>query len=163
MGFLGDIKEVHEGWKEKSWGYKTLVIASLFFTTTSITGLAGLIIQWKGFIKTGIDFYHQYIVGPMREVFSWVNLNPPEEYIDASLVMYFSIYPITMVFSEEITKKFGKSSVIFSRLVMVYFLFFPALLFFFEPPKNMDHIPYAILGLLAIYFFTMVTIFRYRC
>lgn len=94
MAFHDDIKgtykEIQENWKDKSLGYKCVVILSIFFTTSSLTGLAGLIIQWRGFIKEGIVFYHRNLVIPIRDLF---NISLSEMEIDIIVLAMMFMLP----------------------------------------------------------------------
>ena len=108
MGFLGDVKEIQEGCKEKSWGYKVLVIVSIFFTTSSLTGLSDHIIKWRGFIKDGLGFYHEWIVGPTCRFFGILSINLTEFYIHLLTINLAVGIPILMLTVKD--RYYGLSS-----------------------------------------------------
>lgn len=100
MAFLGDItgdfKEIRENWKGRSLGYKVLVILSIIFTTSSLTGLSEVVFKWRGFIKDGLDFYHEWIVGPVRDFLSWINIEISEDLMNFIVLLSLTYVPVTL-------------------------------------------------------------------
>lgn len=114
MGLLGDFKEVTENWKERSLGFKVISIFALFLTISSITSLADIIIEWKGFIRDGLSFYHDNFRDPIRELLEVVNLSYSPEQAD-SLTVFTLAYltAIRTVILEYKEKVIGKRTMIF--------------------------------------------------
>jgi len=65
MGLKGDWIEVAEIWSKSSWRIRILLGVSVFLASNSIATLSDTVFRWKGFIKEGLYFYHQYFTTPL--------------------------------------------------------------------------------------------------
>ncbi|MFT6915616.1 MAG: hypothetical protein ACJAWL_001926 [Motiliproteus sp.] len=73
-----DISKEVEGFREsfRDGGIltRTLLILDFLFTLSSLTSLSGIVVEWKGFILDGLNFYQSYFVSPVISVASIVGL-----------------------------------------------------------------------------------------
>lgn len=107
MGLLGDIKEATENWKEKNLLFKVISVFAFFLAVSSITSLADIIIEWKGFIKDGINFYQNHISNPIRELFSYSGLSYSSIDIDCLIVIGLAFS--TLARGEYLSCRYEKS------------------------------------------------------
>lgn len=74
---------------------KILIIFACIGATTTLTNLAGILVEWRGLIANILSFYSQYVRNPIVIVISFVTfdfLRPAGAFIDAMLLylIYFS-------------------------------------------------------------------------
>nr|WP_320165781.1 hypothetical protein [uncultured Methylophaga sp.] len=70
-----DWRRIKQLWAESSLTFKVIQCISVFLTVSSVTSLSEKIIEWRGFIKDGIDFYHNSISLPIISILQTFNLN----------------------------------------------------------------------------------------
>ena len=69
MGLKSDIDEVKTAWSQATPLAKVYLALSLFLSTSAIASLTDTIVQWKGFFRNALAFYHEWINAPLIELF----------------------------------------------------------------------------------------------
>ena len=54
---------------------RCVLVLAFFLTTSSLASLSETVFKWKGFILTGIEFYQEWIQGPIKILGPKVGLN----------------------------------------------------------------------------------------
>lgn len=77
MSIKSDIAEVRDLWSNATVLTRTVLILSLFLTISSVTSIADVVFEWRGFIRTAIDFYRFAIRDPIAYLlgFIWIPAN----------------------------------------------------------------------------------------
>lgn len=76
MGLKSDWEHARRSWGGFSWLVKLLFV---FFAISPIASLAETVVQWKGFIRDGLDFYRSFFTEPISRAFAeqfgseWLN------------------------------------------------------------------------------------------
>ena len=87
MGLKGDIDEAKELWRNASPLMKLVIGVSLFLTVSSVTSLADVVFEWKGFILDALEFYRSWIADPVRRIARAFGLNYTRPEVDGLLVL----------------------------------------------------------------------------
>ena len=74
MGINKDIEEAVALWRNASWPMRGLVVLSAILATSSVTSIADVVFKWKGFVLQGVNFYREWIRGPIVELLSFINI-----------------------------------------------------------------------------------------
>lgn len=74
MDINKEVDEFKESFRNGGVLTKTLLMLGFVFTLSSITSLASVVIEWKGFILEGINFYQRLFVVPVISAASFVGL-----------------------------------------------------------------------------------------
>lgn len=89
MGLLGDLEEGKDWWGKASFSGRCLIAVITFLSISSITSISDKVFQWKGFISTGLDFYREFITGPLVDLLTYIGLNLRQDYIDIYVLIVF--------------------------------------------------------------------------
>jgi hypothetical protein len=84
MNLEKEILELNAYFKNGGIITRILLGVGFFLTLSSITSLSSKIIEWKGFILDGINFYQSYFVNPISSIAASVGLNYTEIEIHAA-------------------------------------------------------------------------------
>lgn len=68
MGLKADIEEVTANWDKAPWWLRTWLLLSAFIAISSIASLAETITKWKGFFKSAMSFYRDWIREPVASL-----------------------------------------------------------------------------------------------
>ncbi len=60
-----EVEEFKESFRDGGILTRALLILGFLFTLSSITSLSSVVIEWKGFILDGLNFYQSYFVKPV--------------------------------------------------------------------------------------------------
>src|SRR5687768_12251943 len=88
MGLKSQVDEIINDWLQTSPLRKVYQAFSLYLTISAIASLLSEIFYWKGFFKDALTFYHQFVRGPLHQVFFYFKLDFRPEYLDF-IVIYF--------------------------------------------------------------------------
>jgi len=87
---------------------KIFLVTGFFFTFSSITSLSNKIIEWKGFILDGINFYQQHFVFPLSSAASIIGFNYTETEIHVATITSLAITVGMKILAAEQKKVFEK-------------------------------------------------------
>jgi hypothetical protein len=82
MWLKDDIEELKRNWKESPWWVKTWMAISMFLGFSSFASLSETVVQWKGFFLDAIEFYREWISGPLREFIARFGVQYTEDSLD---------------------------------------------------------------------------------
>lgn len=74
MDIHKEIEEFKVSFNEGGILTRTLLILGFIFTLSSVTSLSGIVVEWKGFILDGLNFYQSYFVQPIISAASILGL-----------------------------------------------------------------------------------------
>ncbi|WP_133468279.1 hypothetical protein [Paraglaciecola marina] len=96
MSLFGDGKETKNLWTKATTGEKWFLFLSSFLSATSIATLAESIIKWRGFIRTGVEFYDSYFIEPICSLFDTLNINISVFEITSSILLVIAFRAVNL-------------------------------------------------------------------
>ncbi|OEK06359.1 hypothetical protein [Roseivirga misakiensis] len=167
MPIFGDIKEYKEAWKTAPVFLKGLIIVMFFLSVSSITSLADEVFKWRGFIRDGIDFYHNTLTVPIIDFLKRYNIVFYKIGIDMiTLILLFHSAGLRAIY---VAFKKGRdfdlfSKVIFSVLVL-YTLYQTGetIMVWHNSGENLENKAFEEIKSVSLYLFMMLALFSIAC
>ncbi|QTH64536.1 hypothetical protein J1N51_03420 [Psychrosphaera ytuae] len=78
MALIDDVKAAKHAWGKLSSFGRLFLVLSTFLSLNSIAGIKHSVIQWKGFLKDGFEFYRTILIEPLIAAFSSFDINVSE-------------------------------------------------------------------------------------
>ncbi len=91
MGFDSDLKEFQKSFSEGNILTKICVGLLFFLALSSLTSLSSKVVEWKGFILTGLSFYQSFFVKFIASTSANIGLNYTAQEIHVATVSSISI------------------------------------------------------------------------
>ena len=91
MDLNKELSEFTSSYKNGGILTRVFLVLGFFFTLSSLTSLSSTIIEWKGFILNGINFYKEFFVIPVSSVASAIGFSYTETEIHVATVISFTI------------------------------------------------------------------------
>ncbi|MBO3697783.1 hypothetical protein [Roseivirga sp. E12] len=105
MSLLGDLNELKREWKSSSTTKKAFIILSFFLTTNSVASLSDILINWKGFIKDGIEFYRSNVSLPISDFIDRFGIVIHDQTVDVLIIILLTLNTLIRVYFHLIRKK----------------------------------------------------------
>lgn len=88
MGLKADLEEVTGYWARSPWRVRVFLAIALFLSATSLASISEAVFKWKGFILEALDFYRQFIAGPIGSFVTTVTgLAVTPQWIDSAVLL----------------------------------------------------------------------------
>jgi hypothetical protein len=67
MWLKDDLEQLKQNWKQSPWWVRLWMAVSLSLAVSSLASLSETVAQWKGFFLDAIEFYRNWLSGPLRD------------------------------------------------------------------------------------------------
>ncbi len=117
------IGEFIDIWLDSGPVRRAVLILACIGASTTLSNLAGTIIEWRGLIADMLHYYTQYIRDPIATVINWITfdlLRPVGPFIDAIL-----LYCIYFSGEKRVIGKLSQRSALNSSLFIMYVVITP--------------------------------------
>jgi len=76
-------------WRSTDTAGRVFLVIGTFGALSSIMGLSGNILKWRGVIAAGLEFYREFITGPLVKLFSLIGVDLLP--VDADILILWSV------------------------------------------------------------------------
>ena len=137
-------KDLKSAWKDSPGWMKYVIVITTITNATSIASIADIVVEWKGFILTGIEFYRNLTL-PVREFINDISPIALEQWHIDVLIIYYTVVSVnfrnkhTRIFFQKNDKYLRK----FGDLFFIYFA--PPIIMVLDSYSSSPDIPTIIL------------------
>ena len=101
MALYDDLMTAKKTWGELSWAGKSFLILSSFLTLSSVATLSDSVLEFRGFIAEGLDFYLSVVADPLIRVASHAGLSFNSVEVNALIILTLGFAGALRVFLHE--------------------------------------------------------------
>jgi hypothetical protein len=150
MWLKDDLEQLKQNWKQSPWWVRLWMVISLYLAVSSLASLSETVANWKGFFLDSVEFYREWLSGPLRKFFSIFGLRYTSKMADILLLYMIFISSAIRASAVTMFKREDPDTRLTFWIAVVFVMGYSGFILYISSNRPDDWVGQALLVLLAI-------------